>query len=80
MKIGSGGVLGGFWAAPVAQEEVPPILLLHFKPFWASPGGVREASGGLLGRLWPLLARLWALPGWFLGVSGALSGAAGREA
>ena len=68
-----GRLLGWFWAQTA-------IGLLHFEPFWAAPGGFREASGGLLGRLWLLLARLWALPGSFLGVSGALSGMAGQEA
>ena len=79
-KMASGGLLGTSWAAPGAQEAFLQIPLLHFEPFWPSPGGVREASGGPLGRLWALLARLWALPGVFFGVSGALSEAAEHRA
>ena len=72
--------MGASWGAPGAQEAWLQIPLLHFEPFWAAPGGVREPSGEPLGRLWALLARLLALPGVLFGVSGALSGAVRQEA
>ena len=75
----TGGLLDGSWGAPVPQEAWAQIPLLHFKPFWASPGGVWEASGGPLGRRWALLARLLAVLGVFWGVSGAVLGAIGQE-
>ena len=61
---------------------MPPrgVGLLHFKPFWASPAGVWEASGGPLGRRWALLARLLALLRLFWVVSGVVLGAIGQEA
>ena len=56
------------------------MAFLHLKPFWASEGGVWEASGGPLGHRWALLARLLALLGVFWGVSGVVLGAIGQEA
>ena len=56
------------------------MALLHFEPFWAAPGGVREPSGELLGSLWALLARLLALPGLFFDVLGAFAATVGQEA
>ena len=60
--------MGGSWGAPVPQEAWPQIALLHFKPFWASPGG----PGGLWGALGPPLGPLGASFGAPRGVWGCL--------
>ena len=74
-KIVSGDLLGG----PGAPRGPPLFPLNAFSTILAAPGGVREPSGELLGSIWTLLARLVALPGAFVGGSGAISGAVGRE-
>ena len=79
-KMASGGLLGGFWGAPGAQEAFLQMALLHVEPFWAAPGGVRRPSGEPLGPLWALSGRLLALPGVFFEVSEAISEAVGQEA
>ena len=70
LQLASGGLLGGSWAAP------GPEAFLQKYPRHLGPPGVcvwfREPSGD---RPWALLARLLALPGFFFGSSGAVSGA-----